>query len=61
MVPLTRTGDDDATVEDRLGAVERGFVHKRLEVALRRHVVIRALHLPDVDRVPHHLAEALWR
>jgi len=60
MVPLTRAGHHDAAVEDCLGAIERGFVDERLEVALSRDAVVRALDSSDVDRIPHHLAEALW-
>src|SRR5690606_10820620 len=59
--PLARPGHDDATVEDTLRAVERGLIHERVEVTLRGHAVVGALDLPGVDRIPHHLAEALWR
>ena len=61
MVPLARTGHDHAAIEHRLRSIERGLVDERIEVAARGHAVVRALDLPDVDRVPHHLAEALWR
>ena len=38
MVPLPRTGHDNAAVENGLRAVERGLIDERLEVALRlRH------------------------
>jgi hypothetical protein len=33
MVPLTWAGHHDAPVENGLGAVERGLLDKRLEVA----------------------------
>lgn len=61
MVPRSRTGDYDPSVEDGLNAIERGLVHQRIKVAARGHGVIRALDLGDVDRVPHHLPEALRR
>jgi hypothetical protein len=41
--------------------IERRLIHNRLEVALGRDAVVRALNLPDVDRVSHHLPEALWQ
>jgi hypothetical protein len=59
MVPLPLTGHDYTAVENGLGAIERGFVHKRFEVALRGHAEVRAFDLAHVDGVPHHLAEAL--
>ncbi|HEX7087151.1 MAG TPA: hypothetical protein VF198_12365 [Vicinamibacterales bacterium] len=61
MIPLARTSDHDTAVEYGLRAVERGLVHERLEVALRRDSVVRALDLAGIDRIPHHLAEALRR
>ena len=60
MIPVAWTCHHDATVEHGLCAIERGLVDKRLEIALGRHAVIRALDLSDVDRIPHHLPEALW-
>jgi len=61
MISLSRPGGNYATVEDGLGMVERCLFHDRLEIALCRDAVVRVLDLPDVDRVPHHLPEALWR
>ena len=61
MVPLPRTGHDNATVEHCLRTVERGLIDERIEVAMHRDTVVGALDLPDIDRVPHHLAEALRR
>jgi hypothetical protein len=61
MIPLSRAGDNDAPVEHGLRTVERRLIHDRLKIALCRDAVVRALDLPDVDRVPHHLPEALWR
>jgi hypothetical protein len=61
MIPLTWTGHQDAAVEHCLGAVERGLVDQRLEVALGRDAVVRAFNSSDVNRIPHHLPEALWR
>ena len=58
-VPLSRAGDNDATVEHRLRTVECRLVHDRLEVTLCRNAVVRAFNLPDVDRVSHQLPEAL--
>ncbi len=60
-IPLSRAGDNDAAVEHSLRTVERRLVHDRLEIALRRDAVVRALNLPDVDRVAHQLPERLWR
>jgi hypothetical protein len=59
MIPLSRTGDNDAAVEHSLRTVERRLVHDRLEVASCRNAVVRAFNLPDVDRVSHQLPEAL--
>src|SRR5262245_40657174 len=53
MISLSRPGDNHATVEDGLGTVERCLVHDRLEIALCRDAVVRALDLPNVDRVPN--------
>src|SRR5581483_8074669 len=50
-VPLSRAGDNDAAVEHGLRTVERRLIHDRLEVALCRDAVVRAVNLPDVDRV----------
>ena len=61
MVPLPRTCDDNATVEHRLRTVERGLIDERIEVALDRDTVVGTLDLPDINWVPHHLADALWR
>ena len=61
MIPLTWTGNYDASVEYGLRAVERGLVDKRLEVGLGRDAAVRALDSSYVDRIPHHLPEALWR
>ena len=61
MVARSWSGNDDAAIDDSLNAIERGLVHERLEVATCGHTVIRALDLGDVDRVPHHLSEALRR
>ena len=61
VTPLPWTGHHNAAVEDSLSGVERRLVHERLEVALRGHAVVGAFDLPGVDRVPHHLAEALRR
>src|SRR5262245_61898425 len=60
-VPLSRAGDNDAAIEHSLRAVERRLVHDRLEVTSCRDAVVRALNLPDIDRVSHQLPEALWR
>jgi hypothetical protein len=59
VIPLARTGHHDTTVEHGLGAIERCFVHKRFEVALRGHAEVWAFDLAHVDGVPHHLAKAL--
>nr|WP_239489828.1 hypothetical protein [Luteitalea sp. TBR-22] len=61
MVALPWAGHDDPAIEHRLGAVERGLLHERFEVAASGYAVVRALDLTGVDRVPHHLAEALRR
>jgi hypothetical protein len=61
MVPLAWTGHHDAAVENGLSAIERSLVDQWLEVALGRDAVVRAFNSSDVDRIPHHLAEALWR
>ena len=60
MVSLTWPGHHDPAVEHCLGTIERGVVDEWLEVALGRDAVIRAFHSSEVNRVPHHLAEALW-
>jgi hypothetical protein len=46
VIPLTRTSDHTAAVEYGLRAVERGLVHKRLEVTLR------TLRLPWASSLP---------
>jgi hypothetical protein len=61
MIPLSRTGDNDAAVEHSLRTVERRLVHDRLEVTSCRDAVVGTFNLPDVERVSHQLPEALWR
>ena len=43
VIPLARTRHHDTTVKHGLGAIERGFVHKRFEVAFRGHAEVGAL------------------
>jgi len=33
MIPRSRSGHDDAAIENRLNAIERGLVDQRLEIA----------------------------
>ena len=60
-VVIDGAGHNDPAIEYGLRAVERRLVYERLEVAAGRHAVVRALDLAHVDRVPHHLPEALRR
>jgi hypothetical protein len=48
MIPRSRSGHDDAAIENRLNAIERGLVDQRLEIAAGGHATVRALDPADV-------------